>query len=136
MHTTNYDATFIEVADDCPVPEATVPVDRGSAPSIATMQFEMIAAHPYAFTSDEVIFEVFAERAGIPADQRPAAREEYFSVGRACLRASPLGKRWGWGVHSDGDGRVAVVPLGSPEYDRLRESADVAHLKAMRSSRS
>ncbi len=136
MTTTNYVNTFIEVADDCPVLEAEVPPAKGGAKTIAGMHHELIAGHPYEFTSDEVIFEVYAERAGIPPEERPTERERFFSKGQPCLRSSPLGKRHGWGIHSDHEGRVALVPVESADYRRLAADPTLRHLKAMRSSRA
>ena len=136
MTTTNYVNTFIEVADDCPVSAAEIPPDKGGAKTIAGMHHELIAGHPYEFTSDEVIFEVYAERAGIPPEERPAERERFFLKGQPCLRSSPLGKRYGWGTHHDSEGRVAAYPLGSDEYRRLRADPALVHTKAMRSRRA
>ncbi|HEY8588012.1 MAG TPA: DUF6157 family protein [Naasia sp.] len=136
MHTTNYRDTFIEVAEDCPVGEGEVPAGRGGAKTVAVQQYELIAANPYVLTSDEVVFEVFAERAGIPPEERDGERERFFSKGQPCLRSSPLGKRHGWGTHHDEQGRVALVPLGSAEYERLKSDPAVAHTRAMRSKRA
>jgi len=135
-HTTNYRDAFIEVADDCPVTRAQEPPEGKSAPSVARRQFELIAGHPYELTSDDVIFTVHAERTGIPAGEREQARAQYFSVGRPCLRSSPLGKRYGWGVHVDAEGRVALVPVGTPEYDALAADDSLEHTRAMRSKRA
>ncbi|WP_210481266.1 DUF6157 family protein [Naasia sp. SYSU D00948] len=135
MSTTNYVDTFIEVAEDCPVTEAEVPPTKGGTKTVAALQHELIAGHPYVFTSDDVIFEVYAERAGIPPEERPAERERFFSKGQPCLRSSPLGKRYGWGTHHDAEGRVAAYPLGSDEYRRLQSDPSLAHTRAMRSRR-
>jgi hypothetical protein len=139
-HTTNYVNTLIQVAEDCPVDRGTPPPVREGNPSIAARQYEMIASAPYAHTSDDVIFAVHADRAGIPAEERSSAREAYFSVGRPCLRASDLGKKYGWGIQSDEHGRVALVAVDSPDYARL-VSEGTAHgtpalTRAMRSSRA
>lgn len=134
MHTTNYYNTFIEVAEDCPVAEAEVPPLR-TKKSAVRIQYEMISGHPYEFTSDDVIFHVHAEKNKIPEEQRPDAREKFFSKGRACLRSSSLGKRYGWGVHHDGDGRVAIYPVESEEYVKFAGDENLAHIRAMRSSR-
>lgn len=133
---TNYYDTFIAVADDCPISAAEVPQQKGDLRSVAGMQFEMIAGHPYEFTSDDVLFEVFAERKGIEPANKAAERQRFFSKGQPCLRSSALGKRYGWGIHSDAAGRVAVVALGSEEYGRLAGNAELAQLKAMRSKRA
>lgn len=137
MGSTNYTNTFIQVADDCPVQAAEpppAPAD-GKTPSVAALQFDLIAEHPYAHTSDDVLFDVRATRQSIPEAERAAARDEYFSKGQACLRASPLGKRYGWGIHHDEQSRVALVPLGSDEYRTLAADPAVTQVKAMRSKR-
>lgn len=135
MHTTNYTDTFIAVAADCPVTEAEIP-ERKASPSVATLQYEMISAAPYTHTSDEVIFAVHAIRNGIPKSEWKEARALFFSKGQACLRASPLSKRYGFGIHSDAKGRVALVPLGSKEYSSLASDKALVQVKAMRSKRA
>lgn len=134
QHTTNYTDTFIAVAEDCPVREAEVP-ERKDKPSVAAMQFELIEGDPYRHTSDDVLFTVHALRNGIPQAEWKEAREAFFSKGQACLRASPLTKRYGFGVHSDAQGRVALVPLGSKEYAAFAADRKLKQVKAMRSAR-
>ncbi|MBO9625357.1 MAG: hypothetical protein J7484_03165 [Microbacterium sp.] len=134
QHTTNYVSTLIEVAEDCPASYAVEP-PASEKPTIAALHYELIAEQPFSRTSDDVIFETHARRKGIdPADA--AAREAFFSKGQACLRSSPLGKRYGWGIVSDEDGRVALVPRESEEYTRLAADAGLGHTRAMRSRRA
>lgn len=137
MGTTNYTDTFIRVAEDCPVPLAEEPpAPEGKPPSIAALQYALIAEHPYELTSDDALFEVHAIRRGIPEDRRESERAAFFAKSQACLRASPLGKRWGWGVHHDSESRIALVPLGSPEYEALASDPALHQLRAMRSKRA
>ncbi len=136
MGSTNYSGTFIQVADDCPIETAEQPPVGNKAPTVAALQYALISEHPYELTSDDVLFEVHATRQAIPAEARTAAREEFFAKDRACLRSSPLGKRYGWGIHHDADARVALVPLGSDEYRTLAADPRVKQLKAMRSKRA
>ncbi len=136
MHTTNYASTFIEVAEDCPATGAEIPAQRGGKETVATLQFQMVAEAPYTFTSDEVLFGVFADRNGIAEANRPVARAEFFSKGQPCFRASPLTKRYGWGVHSDAEGRIALVAMDSAEYSALASDDCLQHVKAMRSKRA
>lgn len=63
------------------------------------------------------------------------AREQFFSKGQACFRSSPLGKRYGWGVHSDGKGKIAIYAVESPEYKKLAKDKSLEHVKAMRSKK-
>lgn len=139
MHTTNYFDTLIAVAEDSVAREGTVPPSREN-PSIAELTYRMIAENPYVFTSDDVIFTVWADRKGVPPADRDEARAEFFSKGQPCLRSSDLGKRSGWGVHSDADGRVAIVAVDSDEYAELAsgasaDGAEVTVTRAMRSRR-
>ncbi len=122
MSTTNYIDTFIAVAPDCKAGCGTSPPERPT-PSVAQMTYRMIHDHPYRYTSDEVIFGVWADRRGIAECERAQAREEFFSKGQACLRASDLGKRYGWGVHHDSEGRVALYGAESAEYEAFAAGA-------------
>ncbi|MGH1366540.1 MAG: DUF6157 family protein [Calditrichia bacterium] len=134
MKTTNYFNTLIEIAEDCPTISGVVPPLRGEKKSVANYQFEMLFEHPYQFTSDEVIFDIHAERNKIPMAERDAAREQFFSKGQACLRTSPLAKRYGWGIHSNAKGKVALFSADSDEYANLQKTS-VERVKAMRSKR-
>lgn len=136
LHTTNYFNTFIEVADDCPVNAAEVPPQKGDNQTVASIQFRMIVDNPYQFTSDDILFSVFAEKNGVGSRERAAEREKFFSKGQPCLRSSPLGKRYGWGVHFDAEGRVAIYAVDSPEYRKLAKDKNLQHVKAMRSKRA
>lgn len=83
-----------------------------------------------------MLFAVHAQRSGLLDAERETTRATFFAEARACLRASPLGKRHGWGIHYDENGRIALVPLGSPQYATLAADPAVKQLKAMRSKRA
>ncbi|MFD1957300.1 DUF6157 family protein [Paenibacillus thailandensis] len=131
----NYD-TFIEVAEDCPVETAEVPKAKGGVKSVPVLQYEMIANHPYRYTQEDVLFEVFAVRNGITEQRKQAEREKFFSKGQPCLRTSSLGKRYGWGIHCDSQGKVALYAVESDDYRRLKDDPNLKHVKAMRQSRN
>jgi hypothetical protein len=132
----NYTDTLIAVADDCPVAKSAVPPRNEAKPTIAAEHYRLISERPYELTSEDVIFQIHADKHGIPEGERPAAREEYFSTGRACLRTSPLAKKFGWGLHNDAEGRLALVAMESEEYQRLASGeGGIKVVKAMRSSR-
>ena len=115
-HTTCHVDTFTTVAADTTAPGASEPPVTGR-PSVAARTFAMIRAATYEHTSDDVVFDVRADRQGLRPEDRERVREEFFARPRACLRASDLGKRHGWGVHSNAFGHVALSVLGSPEYE-------------------
>ena len=130
VHSPNYAGAFIEVAEDCAVEARTVPPERTPA-TVARLQHDTLADAPVRFTSDEIVFDVHAARAGVPAADRDAARAAFFSRGQPCLRSSALAKAYGWGFHFDEAGRVALVASGSKQYRALAADDSVAHLRAM-----
>jgi hypothetical protein len=136
VHTTNYINTFIEVAEDCPVKEGEIPPVKGDKQSVANMQFDMISRNPYKFTSDDVVFHCHAAKNEIPKTSLKAEREAFFSKGQPCLRASPLTKRYGWGIDNDEKGRVAMYALGTTDYRKKAKDKSLIVVKAMRSKRA
>jgi hypothetical protein len=134
--TTNYVNTFIEVAEDCPAASGTIPNRSDTKPTVAALQFAMIAPYPYKYTSDDVLFTVYADREGIEPADRKKARKTFFAKPQACLRTSPLARRYGWGIHHDAEGRVALVAIDSEEYREFAGNPDIQHVKAMRSKRA
>ena len=77
MHSTNYYSTFIEVAEDCPVTVAEIPPEK-STKTAANLQFEIVKDHPYHYTSDEVLFKIFAVKKNIGDDQLATEKEFFF----------------------------------------------------------
>ena len=136
VHTTNYFDTFIEVADDCPAVIGQIPPVNANTPSVATIQFELISQHPYAFTSDEIIFRVYAIRNDLAASDYAIAKKEFFSKGQACLRSSALAKRYGWGIHADHQGKVALIGLETDDYKKYCSDISLKKVKAMRSKKA
>lgn len=139
MSTTNETGAFVRVAPDCPATVAQIPPQRATAPTVAQLQYEILIDAPYRYTSDDVLFLVHAARAGFDLDdveETAAARAEFFGTPQACFRASPLTKRYGWGLHHDDQSRLALVPLGSDRYAELAADAELKQLEAMRSRRA
>ena len=138
----SYKDTFIVVAPDCPVSSAVVPAARGGAVPTHVTHYEMVTAEPYRYTHEDLIFAAFVRREGLSdadADVRGAEiRAALFAKPHACLRASALPKRYGWGVHYDAGGRIALYAVVSEAYARLASATGgrVTVLRAMRSRRA
>ncbi|MDV6234713.1 DUF6157 family protein [Leptospira ellisii] len=132
-HTTNYLNTFIEIAEDCPVVTGEIPPLKGDNKTVANLQFEMVEKNPYKFTSDDVLFQVYADRNNIKKTEYSSARAEFFSKGQPCFRTSPLTKRYGWGVHSDSEGKIAVYGCETAEYKKFSRDKKLKVIKAMKS---
>jgi len=139
----SYRNAFIKVASDCPAERGVAPVAKGGTKSIPVIQYELLAANPYRFTHEELIFEVFVRHKAIPPEEverRGAAlREELFRKSHPCMRASPLAKTYGWGVHHDQEGRIAIYGMESDTYWAfvdLAAGAGLTLLPAMRNKRA
>ena len=135
LHSTDYINTFIEIAEDSAAVNGEVPPTKGDAKTIASMQFDMVKNNPYKFTSDDVFFQVFADRNDLSKSEYKAARAQFFSKGQPCFRASPLTKRYGWGVHSNAEGKIALYACESAEYEKLASDKSLKVIKAMKSSK-
>ena len=135
VHTTNYKDTFIEIADDCPATSGEIPPAKGNAKTVANIQFDMISKNPYKYTSDDILFQVFTDRNDLTKSGYTEAREKFFSKGQPCFRASPLTKRYGWGVHNDKDGKLAIFGVESADYKKFSKDKTLQVVKAMKSGK-
>ena len=134
MHATNYFNSFIAIADDCPVSVAEIPPQKKEK-TAANIEYEMIKNHPYQYTSDEMLFQVYAIKNNISDSDRDTEKVKFFSKGQPCFRSSPLTKRYGWGVHYDGEGKMALYAMESTEYSDFSQNRNLKVFKALRSKK-
>ncbi len=135
VHTTNYTNTFIEIADDSTIAHGEIPPVKGEKRTVANIQFDIISKNPYQFTSDDVLFQVYADRNDLTVPEYEEARRTFFSKGQACFRASPLTKKYGWGIHNNEEGKIALYGAETLMYEKLMKDEEVKKVKAMRSSK-
>ncbi len=136
-----YFQTLIAVADDCPVTESQAPPVRNGKKSVANLQYDMLVKQPGVLTQEDVLFKSWFLRQdfGQTSDAEVGRlREQFFSKPRACLRSSPLPKRYGWGLLFDQEGRVTLCPMESAEYGKMiaGEVPEIKVVKALRSKRA
>lgn len=134
IHSTNYFDTFIEVAPDTKVSCGTPPPLKDKK-TVAQMQYDLIGNNPYKFSSDDILFQVYADRNDLKESEYKQAREQFFSKGQACLRTSPLGKTYGYGIHSDKNGKIALYGMETKEYANFITDSGVVKIKAMKSGK-
>ncbi|WP_068775841.1 DUF6157 family protein [Paenibacillus sp. FJAT-26967] len=138
----NYYQTFITVAPDSTALESITPPSRKDGKTKALIEYELLIHHPYTFTQEDLVYEVHIRHKEIPEEILQIIgteiRYELFQKSHACLRASMLAKKYGWGIHFDDAGKIAIYPVESSEYQRFlaNESGHVKVLAAMRSSRA
>lgn len=130
---------FIEIAPDCPTDNAVVPQDKGDKRSIASIEYQLLSGNPYGYTLEELKFATHVLHKQIPPAEAAARRQqlwdEYFAKPCACMRASPLTKQYGWGAHYNEQGKIAIYPAGSAEYQRFVQNGNIKKYFAMRSKR-
>ncbi|WP_375582781.1 DUF6157 family protein [Cyclobacterium xiamenense] len=134
-HSTNYYNTFIEIAEDCKAEMGEMPPIKGEKKTVANLQFDMLYGNDYKYTSDDVLFGVYAIRKEFEKRELSEQREHYFSKGQPCFRASPLTKSYGWGIHSNEEGKIAIYGVETEEYRKFLEDDTIKKVKAMSSKR-
>lgn len=134
IHSTNYIDTFIAIAEDTKVSSGTKPPTKAQK-TIAEMQYELIAKNPYRYTSDDILFQVYADRNDLTKSEYKQARAQFFSRGQACLRTSPLAKTYGFGIHSNSEGKVALYGIETEAYQQFMNDDNTKKVKAMRSTK-
>ena len=135
----SYTDTLIKVAEDCPVSKSEIPVAKRSSLPAHVIQFELLTQNPYTFDHEGLTYEVYIRQKEIPADVLQTSaekiKEELFSKGHPCMRASALTKRYGWGAHYNEAGKIAIYPQESEDYKKLMELVTVKKVPAMRSKK-
>lgn len=137
----NYYDTFITISADCPAVNGTVPPDKKEGKTKAGIEYELISEHPYGYTQEELLYEVHIRHKGISqeelAEKGTQLRDEFFQKPMPCLRASMLPKKFGWGIHFNKEGKMALVPMESGLYRDFAEGGqeELKVLAAMRNNR-
>ncbi|WP_462410252.1 DUF6157 family protein [Neobacillus sp. Marseille-QA0830] len=131
----SYKNTFIKVSEDSVVDSAIIPLPRNNKPTIATIEYDLISNNPYKYTQEDVQFQTYLIKSQIQSEQLDEIREQFFQKPKACFRASPLVKKYGWGIHYDNEGKVAIYDVNSEGYERFLNSDQITLIKGMRSKR-
>ncbi|MBW8351060.1 hypothetical protein K0H71_16665 [Bacillus sp. IITD106] len=131
----SYKNTLITISEDSKVTSAKVPVAKNEKPTIASIEYDLIKNNPYKYTQDDVQFKTYLIKNQMEEVNVDALREQFFSKPKACFRASPLVKNYGWGIHYDDEGKVAIYDAESENYQQLLERDDITKVKGIRSKR-
>lgn len=135
----NYYDTFITVSPDSPVEAGLKPPEKKGALTKAGIEYELVANHPYVYTQEELLYQVHVRHKGISEEELEAKGtqlwDEFYQKPQACMRASALPKKYGWGIHFNSEGYMALVAADSPDYERFK-SGDGGKLKVLAGMRS
>jgi hypothetical protein len=136
----SYVKTMIRIAPDSPTQTAIIPTPKDGQKTVAVLEYALLISEPYTYNQDKAQFAVHAMHENIPDAELEANLKdlysEFIAKPRACFRQSLLPKQYGWGVHYDDQGRIALYAVNSPEYQRLTQLEGTKQLVAMRSSQA
>ncbi|GIP21661.1 MULTISPECIES: DUF6157 family protein [Paenibacillus] len=138
----SYTNTFIYIAEDCPVETSVVPVSGRAKKTAYEIEYELLSKNPYKFTEEDLLYEIHIRHKELPEDyvssHADEIRAELFKKPHACLRASQLPKKYGWGIHYDEQGRIAIYGMETEQYREFTQPGEgkPSLLPAMRSKRA
>ncbi|TQR19410.1 DUF6157 family protein [Psychrobacillus vulpis] len=130
-----YTNTFIIISEDSTATSAIVPVPKNDKPTIASIEHDLIFNNPYVYTQEDVQFQTYLTKKNIESNELEELRNEFFSKPKACFRASPLVKKYGWGIHYDETGKIAIYDVKNKSYHQFLQVDNITILKGMRSKR-
>ncbi len=102
--------TFVVIAQDCPTHMGVIPVVKDDKPYLARLQYELLILHPYEYDLVQLNQTIH----GLMESDKHFDESDH-----PCLRSSPLTRIYGWGVHYDWAGRIALYPANSIAYQKL-----------------
>jgi hypothetical protein len=101
---------LILVAEYCPVSKSQIPPFENDRKSIARIGYEILIEEPYKYTESEFFHELHFVRRN-----RPDLINKTYNI-----KLSLLVTMYGWGVHSNKQGKLALIPMESDEYKLLK----------------
>jgi hypothetical protein len=128
--------TFVHIAADCPESSGIEPPCRGGKKPVHLIQLELLLGRPHHFTHETLVVESELLREPPTGETRAEILSRIRAKPLPCLRCSPLAKRYGWGFHFDGEGKIAVHPAGSASYGKLAADRNLDQVAAMRTKKA
>lgn len=133
-----YTNTLITVAPDCPLEKSEVPVSNRKKKPIHIIQYKLLSEQAYNYDHQSLIFETFLIKEALNSaneEKKAEIWEQLFSKEHPCLRASALCKRYGFGAHYNNEGKIALYPMESKNYQDFLKDESTRKLAAMKSKR-
>lgn len=115
---------LLEVAEDCPVDHAVVPPDDKPQKTRARIAYEVLSEWPYRCSEIDFFRELDVVRRNGPNAK----------IGSYQIKRSPLVQSFGWGIHRNSQGKLALVAMESAKYRELQRT--VKRTKAYRKSKA
>jgi hypothetical protein len=115
---------LIQVAEDCPVSQGTIPATKREVETIAMIQYDELTKYPYQYNEQEFHEQVNLVRRGKKSGE--------VNLGRYDIRRNALSKKYGWGIHINEEGKLALVGCETYKYKQLEQDILVDKVKSYR----
>lgn len=135
MYSTNYYNTFIPIPEENKIQKGTIPTLKEGKKSIAYFLYENIIKHPYQYTSNELLFKAYIFTNGIDEADIKKHKIQFFSKKQLDLRGSSLVLSYGWGIHFNAQGKIALIGIDSNLYSQLTNDTSIQKVKALKIKR-
>ena len=122
----NDSEVLFTIAEKCPAKNGIVPITNRKEKTVTMHYHDLLMESPYCFTYQQARKEVHENRRG----------KTDLKLNSYDMRRSELCKIWGWGVHADRNGKLALVGCETDEYQRLLKDSSVRKIKALNPSAS
>ena len=110
---------LIKISEDSPTSNSLRPIKKNT---VEYIKFDILSEYPYKFTEEEFFEEVHFNR-----------RKKYnLKIKTYSLKRLGLVKRYGWGIHINEKGTIAMIPCESEQYKTLLNNPKVKKSKAYR----
>ena len=104
------------VAEDSKVQIAIEPPQRRAKKMIARIAYEVYRDNPYRYTEEQFHHEVHVVR----------RKMQGLKIESYDIKRSPLLKEYGWGIHRNKEGKLALIPMESEKYRELQNTIKTA----------
>jgi hypothetical protein len=112
---------LILISEDSPNTRATIPSDdRSSKTVVARIEYEVLSENPYTHS----------RRDFFKLAHHDIRRKTHLKIDSYLLARSLLVRQFGWGIHVDSNGKLALMPSESEEYGRLLNDPEVKNTRA------
>ncbi|CAH1531384.1 hypothetical protein P5868_004794 [Vibrio parahaemolyticus] len=96
------------ISEDATSRVHVIPPNNGRIPRIS---YDVLSENPYVFTEEEFYHEVHVVR----------RQREDLNLATYNIRKSELLQQFGWGIHRNSEGKLALIPAESAKYKELSQ---------------
>ncbi|MGL1933133.1 MAG: DUF6157 family protein [Desulfotalea sp.] len=113
---------LITISADSPTDKAIIPENDGK---LAFLKYSVLIGNPYKYTPLDYFREVHHIKR-----EKPHLKIESYSIKR-----TELVKKFGWGIHVNDAGQIALVACDSKQYEKIFNDPSVLKQNAYRNKK-